>query len=94
MAEPVHTIRFGLIKASIWQNQTRAGDRHSVSIVRLYKNGDTWKESLRFGRDDLPLLWKVADCVHTWILQQPYAPQQATEQQPPAQTVASAETPF
>jgi hypothetical protein len=64
---PVHTIRFGLIKASIWQNQTRRGDRHSVTIVRLYKNGDTWVESTRFGRDDLPLVCKASDLAHTWI---------------------------
>jgi len=70
MAEPVHTIRFGLIKASIWQNHTRAGDRHTVSIVRLYKNGDLWKESTRFGRDDLPLVAKVADLAHSWIFEQ------------------------
>lgn len=70
---PVHTIRFGLIKASIWQNQTRSGDRHSVTIVRLYKNGDTWVESSRFGRDDLPLVSKLSDLAHTWIYQQSQA---------------------
>lgn len=66
---PVHTIRFGLIKASIWQNQTRSGERHSVTIVRLYKNGETWVESSRFGRDDLPVVAKVSDLAHTWIYQ-------------------------
>ena len=70
---PVHTIRFGLIKASIWQNQTRSGDRHSVTIVRLYKNGDTWVESSRFGRDDLPLVSKLSDLAHTWIYEQSQA---------------------
>jgi hypothetical protein len=80
MAEPVHTIRFGLIKASIWQNQTRAGDRHSVSIVRLYKNGDTWKESLRFGRDDLPLVCKASDLAHSWIFQNAQAERTANRQ--------------
>ena len=70
---PVHTIRFGLIKASIWQNQTRSGDRHSVTIVRLYKNGDTWVESSRFGRDDLPLVSKLSDLAHTLIYEQSQA---------------------
>lgn len=64
---PVHEIRFGLIKASIWQNHTRSGDRHSVSVVRLYRNGESWVESTRFGRDDLPLVAKVVDLAHTWI---------------------------
>lgn len=67
---PIHSIRFGLIKACIWQNHTRSGERHSVSIVRLYKNGDTWVESTRFGRDDLPLVAKVSDLAHSWIYQQ------------------------
>jgi len=70
MSSPAHTIRYGLIKACIWRNQTKAGERHSVSIVRLYKNGDVWKESTRFGRDDLPLIAKVSDQAHTWIYQQ------------------------
>lgn len=64
---PVHEIRFGLIKACIWQNHTRSGDRHSVSVVRLYRNGESWVESTRFGRDDLPLVAKVVDLAHSWI---------------------------
>ena len=67
---PIHTIRFGLIKASIWQNQTRSGERHTVTVVRLYKNGDAWVESTRFGRDDLPLVSKITDLAHTWIFQE------------------------
>lgn len=67
---PIHIIRFGLIKACIWQNQTRQGDRHNVTIARLYRNGDLWKESNHFGRDDLPLVAKVADMAHTWIHQE------------------------
>ena len=73
MSKPVHTIRFGLITACIGQNRTRSGDRHSVSIVRLYKNGDSWVESTRFGRDDLPLVAKVSDLAHSWIYQQPHS---------------------
>lgn len=65
--QPVHEIRFGLIKASIWKNQTRSGDRHNVTVCRIYRNGDVWKESTHFGRDDLPILAKVIDMAHTWI---------------------------
>ena len=70
MSKPLHTVRFGLIKASISKNQTRAGDRYSVSVCRLFRNGDVWKESSRFGRDDLQLVSKVIDHAHTWIYQQ------------------------
>jgi hypothetical protein len=65
--EPVHTIRLGLIKARIWRKRTRSGLRHTVSVTRLYRNGDLWKESTRFGRDDLPLVRLLLDRAHTWI---------------------------
>ena len=66
---PDHTIRIGLIKASIWKNQTRIGDRHNVTLSRLYKNGDLWKESTRFGKDDLLVASKVLDQAHSWIIE-------------------------
>lgn len=67
---PVHEVRLGRIKAAIWQNQTEAGVRHNVTFSRLYKEGDEWRNSTSFGREDLPLVQKVADLAHTWIYQQ------------------------
>lgn len=64
---PVHSIRMGLIKASVWKNETKSGTRHAVTISRLFKNGDVWQESTRFGRDDLPLVAKVIELCHEWI---------------------------
>ena len=68
-AKPVVEIRLGLIKASVWHNLTPAGERYNLTLIRLYRNGDTWKESTHFGRDDLLLAAKVLDMAHTWILQ-------------------------
>lgn len=65
--KPVHEVRLGRIKAAIWENETQNGTRHNVTITRLYKDGDQWKDSTSFGRDDLPILAKVADMAHTWI---------------------------
>ncbi|MCA9199778.1 MAG: hypothetical protein KDA87_19695 [Planctomycetales bacterium] len=77
--KPVHEIRLGRIRAAIWENETTNGTRHNVTFSRLYRDEQgNWGDSTSFGRDDLPLLWKVADCVHTWIMQQPYAPTSAT----------------
>ena len=59
--QPVHEIRLGRIKATIWENDTRNGTRYNVTLTRLYKDGDEWKDSASFGRDDLPLVAKVAD---------------------------------
>lgn len=67
---PVHVVRFGLIKVSIWKNQTKFGERYNVSMVRLFRNGDVWQESARFGRDDLPLLLKAIDLAYMWIYEQ------------------------
>ena len=66
--KPVHEIRLGRIKAAIWANQTDNGIRHNVTFSRLFKpEGGDWQDSSSFGRDDLPLLAKVADRVHSWI---------------------------
>ena len=64
-----HMIRLDAIIVRIRRKQTLSGIRHSVSISRLYRNGDTLKESTRFGRNDLPIIRAALDEAHTWILQ-------------------------
>ncbi len=68
-AKPVHEVRLGRIKAAIWANDTEQGVRHNVTISRIYKDGNEWKTSHSFGRDELPLVQKVADMAHSWIFQ-------------------------
>ena len=69
--KPVHEIRLGKVKAAIWKNETTSGARYSATIVRLFKpEGGEWESTNSFGRDELPLVSKVADMVHTWIYQQ------------------------
>jgi len=70
MAEPVFEIRRGLIKVRIWQRKTKNGVRFSLTVVRLFRNGDQWKESTRLGRDNIPLVRLLLDKAHTWILNQ------------------------
>ncbi len=65
----VHEIRRGSITARIRRKRTRSGVRHTVSVVRLFRNGDHWTESTRYGRDDIPLVRLVLDLAHTWMLQ-------------------------
>ena len=64
---PDQSFRIGFIKASVWLNQTKVGERANVSVCRLFKNGDQWVESSIFNRDDLLVLAKVVDQAHTWI---------------------------
>jgi hypothetical protein len=58
------------IRAAIWENGTQNGTRHNVTVSRLWKDGDQWKDSTSFGRDDLLSLAKVAEAVCSWIFQQ------------------------
>ena len=82
--KPVHEVRLGRIRAAIWENETQNGLRHNVTFSRLYKDGDQWKDSSSFGRDDLPLLAKVADMAHSWIFQNGQDPNGSGKQEPNA----------
>jgi hypothetical protein len=64
--KPAKEVRIGSVKAAIWMNETERGPRFNVTFERLYREGDTWKSSPSFGRDDLLVLAKVADQAHTW----------------------------
>lgn len=68
--KPVHEIRLGSIKAAIWENRTDNGTRYNTTVSRIFKDGDEWKSTESFGRDDLLLLAKVSDLAHTWICEQ------------------------
>mgnify|MGYP000737158253 CR=1 FL=1 len=68
--KPAHEIRLGRIKATVWVNDTDQGKRYNVTFARLYREADEWKQTANFGRDDLPLVAKVADMVHLWIYEQ------------------------
>jgi hypothetical protein len=67
--KPVAQVRIGSIKAAIWRNEAEKGSRYNVTFQRLYKDGDQWKSSESFGRDDLLLLAKVADLAHSRIFE-------------------------
>lgn len=68
--KPVWEVRRGLILVRVWQKRTRVGLRHTISVIRLYRNGDVWKESSRFGRDDIPLIRLLLDEAYSWIFRQ------------------------
>lgn len=73
-APPVAEARIGRVKACIWENNAQNGTQYNVTFSRLYKDGEHWKESTSFGRDDLLVLAKVADQAHTWIADQQQSP--------------------
>lgn len=68
---PVHEIRLGRIKAAIWANELPNGTVvFNSTLGRIYHDGRQWQDSSSFGRDDLPLVMKIADRVHSWIFEQ------------------------
>ena len=75
--KPISEVRIGRVKAAIWPNGTDGRTRHNVTFSRLYKDGDEWKNTQSFSRNDLLLLAKVANQAHSRIfeLQQAEEPQ-------------------
>ena len=76
--KPVAEVRIGRVKATVWPNETKQGrTRHNVTFSRLYRDGEKWKQTQSFGRNDLLVLAKVVDQAHTRIfeLQQEEQPQ-------------------
>ena len=65
-----HVIKYGLIKATIQMRFTKGKFRFSLALVRLYLDGDCWKESKRFGSDDIPVMRLVLDKAYGWIWKQ------------------------
>lgn len=68
--KPIHEIRLGKVRAAVWENGTD-GDhvRYSVTFSKLYKDGEQWRDTSSFGRQELLLLGKVADLAHTFLHQ-------------------------
>ena len=66
--KPIHEIRLGSIRAAIWANEDRPNHVwFAVTVSRLYKDGDGWKNSPSFHRDDLPVVAKIMDMAYAWI---------------------------
>jgi hypothetical protein len=66
---PVKTFRLGRVKAAVWENE---GEQkfYSVTFARTYVDDDNkYHDTDSFGRDDLPLVAKLADQAHTFIFE-------------------------
>ncbi len=67
--KPSSEVRIGRVKAAIWPNETGGRTRYNVTFSRLYKDGEEWKRTQSFSRNDLLLLAKVADQAHSRIFE-------------------------
>ena len=68
--KPAHEIRHNGVRAAIWKNDTDKGPRYNTTFERYYRDGEEWKSSDAFGRDDLLTLGFVANEAVRWIIAQ------------------------
>ena len=67
---PVKTFRLGRIKAAVWENEADQKKFFNVTFARTYvDDAKNYHDTDSFGRDDLPLLAKLADHAHTFIFE-------------------------
>lgn len=70
--KPVKVLRLRGISASIFENPTKTNGRDSVfykvSIQRTYKDGDDFKTTSSFGRDDLPIVSLLSQRAWEYVL--------------------------
>ncbi len=67
---PVKTFRLGRIKATVWENEADQKKFFNVTFARIYTGEDKQpRDTDSFGRDDLPLVAKLADRAHTFIFE-------------------------
>ena len=72
--KPVKTMRLRGISASIFANPAKSNGNDStfwkVSIQRTYKDGDEFKTTNSFSRDDLPIVWLLSQKAWEFVLKE------------------------
>lgn len=68
--QPVHKIRHGAVSASIWRTDTEKGSVFNVTFQRSYREGDEWKNTASFGRNNLLVVSLMAARAFEWIATQ------------------------
>ena len=67
---PVKTFRLGRIKSAVWENEVDNKKFYNVTFARTYVDeAKNFHDTDSFGRDDLPLVAKLADMAHTFIFE-------------------------
>lgn len=68
--KPVFEAKAGLVRATVWPNETKDGVRYNTTLSRRYKDGDTWKSTASFGERDLMDVVRAVVEAEAWIRQQ------------------------
>ena len=64
MQRPIHEIRQGLISAKIYGRRLGGQLKFTVSLTRVFRNGEAWNESSRLGTEHL--------LTASWLLKEAY----------------------
>jgi hypothetical protein len=90
--KPVHEVRLGRIRASIWLNRNSKGEEwFSVTLSRSYKNAEgAWKNSSSLGLDDLLVAGEVLRQAALWIFRERQGEHRQTAPAQPPQNGGSA----
>ena len=65
---PLKTLRLGRIKATVWENEADQKKFFNVTFARTYMDdARNFHDTDSFGRNDLPLVAKLADQAHSFI---------------------------
>jgi hypothetical protein len=73
--KPVKIMRLRGISASIFANPAKSRTNedstfYKVSIQRTYKDGDEFKTTSSFSRDDLPIVWLLSQKAWEFVLKE------------------------
>ncbi|TWU49472.1 hypothetical protein [Rubripirellula reticaptiva] len=83
--KPVHRLRLSTISAAVFRNVSEDGCvSYNAKSDGSYKDGEHWKHSDSFGRDDLLHLAKLADQANAWIHDQQQAESRTMENTGPS----------
>ena len=67
---PMKTFCLGRIKAAVWENEADQKKFFNVTFARTYiDEAKNYHDTDSYGRDDLPLVAKLADQAHTFIFE-------------------------
>ncbi len=66
--QPANQLRFGNIKATIWENTSEKGPFFATTFSRPFKDqSGAWRNGTSFGLNDLEALMTVAREAKEWI---------------------------
>jgi len=66
--KPFYQRRLSGVRVAVWKNENEKDDVwYTTKFERSYRDGDKWKETTSYARDDLPVLRVLADLAFSAI---------------------------